>query len=124
MRAAQSPTRGTARGAVHVTEVEVPLFADTPVTAAELAIHVVDEGPLLPVLEENSHDAGSTRDDRGHDFDHGADTPLFIGRVLHAITEAQEESFLSVEHVVTDETSSYPIDGENATGIARSAILP
>ena len=87
---------------MHGTEVEAPLFADTPVTAAELTIHVVDEGPLFAVFEENSHDAGSTRDDRGHDLDHGTDTPLFVCRVLHAVSEAQEESFLSVEHVVTD----------------------
>src|SRR6188472_919587 len=97
MRAAQTPTRGAALRAVDVTEVETPFFADAPVATAELTIHVVDEGTLLPVLEENPHDAGATRYDRGHHFDHGSDTPLFVRRVLHTITEPQEEPLLSVE---------------------------
>ena len=48
---------------MHVTEVEVPLFPHASVAATQLAIHVVDEGALLAVFEENSHDAGATRDD-------------------------------------------------------------
>jgi hypothetical protein len=72
---------------VNVTEVETPFLADASVATAELAIHVVDEGPLLSVLEEDPHDAGATRHYRGHHLDHGSDAPLLVPSVLHAITE-------------------------------------
>ena len=107
-----------------MTEVETPLFADAPVAAAELTVHVVDEGALLAVFEEVSHDAGATWYDRGHHLDHGPDTPLLVLSVLHAITEPQEEPLLSVEQRRHPSLRTYPIDGENATLIARFAAPP
>ena len=90
---------------MHVTEVEVPCLPHTPVAATQLAIHVVDEGALLAVFEENSHDAGATRDDRGHHLDRGSYAPLLVGRMKNAVAEAKKEPFLSVEHVVTNGTA-------------------
>ena len=90
---------------MRVTEVDVPLLPHAPVAATQLAIHVVDEGPLLAVFEENSHDAGATRDDRGHHLDHSPYAPLLVGRMQNAVAEAKKEPFLSVEHVVTNWTA-------------------
>ena len=87
---------------MHVTEVESPLFADAAVAAAQLVIHVVHEGPLLTVFEENAHDAGSARHDRRHHLDHRSDPPLLVIRVLDAIAELEKKAFLFIEHVVTD----------------------
>lgn len=88
-----------------VSAVEVPLFPHAPVAATQLAIHVVDEGALLAVFEENSHDPGATRDDRGHHLDRGPYAPLLVGRMKNAVAEAKKEPFLAVEHVVTNWTA-------------------
>ena len=87
---------------MHVPEVEVPFLADAAIAAAQLAIHVVDEGALSTVFEEDSHDAGSTRHDRGHDLDYRTDAPLLVARMEHAITQTEKEPFLFIEHVVTN----------------------
>jgi hypothetical protein len=87
---------------VLLTEAETPLFLEAAVTTAELVVHVVDEGSLLAVFEEDPHDAGSARDDRGHDLDHGADTPFFVVRVQHTVSQTKKEPFLVVEHAVTN----------------------
>jgi hypothetical protein len=90
---------------MHVTEVEVPRFPHASVPATQLAINVVYEGALLAGFEENSHDAGATRDDRGHHLDRGPYAPLLVGRMKNAIAEAKKEPFLAVEHVVTNWTA-------------------
>ena len=90
---------------MHVSDVEVPFLPHASVAATQLAIHVVDEGALLAVFEENSHDAGATRDDRGHHLDRGPYAPLLVGRMKNAVTEATKEPFLAVEHVVANRTA-------------------
>ena len=95
---------------MHVTEVELPFLPHPAVAAAELAIHVVDEGPLLAVLEEDPRDAGSAGYDRGHDFDHRAETPLLVRRMRYAVAQAQEQPFPFVQHVITERNADYPKD--------------
>jgi hypothetical protein len=84
------------------TETDAPLLTQAAVTTAELVVHVVDERPLSPVFEEDSHDAGSARYDRGHDLDYGAEAPLFVVRVEYAVSQTKKEPFLVVEHAVTN----------------------
>src|SRR5262245_14944175 len=73
MRAAQSSTRIAARSAVNPAEIETPFLADAAVTAAQVAVHVVDERALFAVLEEDADDTGAAGDDRGHDLHDCAD---------------------------------------------------
>ena len=70
-----------------LTEVEAPFFADAPVAAAELTVHVVDEGPLSAVFEEDAHDAGPAGHDRGHHLDDGPASPLIVFRMQDAVAE-------------------------------------